>query len=260
MSRAPVMGELDGIPRVPLASLPAVNAAQMREVDRLATDEFGISLPQMMELAGANLARVASAELGGAAGRTVTVLVGPGNNGGGGLVAARHLVNRGAEVHVVLALPVRRLRPVAEERLATLLRMNVPCCVAGWDLDDGDLDGLLAGSDLLVDALLGYSAEGAPRGPLADLLRRAADSGTDVLSLDLPSGLDPDEGTSNGVALQARATMTIALPKAGLRTGTGRAHSGRLYLADIGLPATLYRLAGLAFEDPFVDGPLVRLD
>ena len=232
----------------------------MREIDRLATEDFGISLAQMMELAGASLARVASDIVGGAPGKRVTALVGPGNNGGGGLVAARHLVNRGAEVHVVLAQPVRRLQAASRERLATLIELQVSSCVAAWDLTDGELDALLADSDLLVDALLGYSVQGPPRGPVGELLERGASSGTTVLSLDLPSGIDPDSGATDGIALHAAATMTIALPKHGLLTASGRAHSGELYLADIGLPPALYARAALRFSDPFTAGPLVRLD
>jgi NAD(P)H-hydrate epimerase len=248
------------LPSVPLTDIPAVTAAEMREVDRLAEEDFGISLAQMMELAGASLARLAAEAMGRTAGKRVAVLCGPGNNGGGGLVGARHLANRGADIHVVLAQPVGRLHLAARERLLALIEMQVPCCVAAWDLADGELEALLADSDLLIDALLGYSADGPPRGPVRDLLERAADSGTTVLSLDLPSGMDPDTGAVNGAALRAAATMTIALPKRGLLTPSGRARSGDLYLADIGLPAALYARAGLLFTDPFMGGPLVRLD
>jgi NAD(P)H-hydrate epimerase len=248
------------LPTVPLTNVPAVTAGEMREVDRLAMEDFGITLAQMMELAGASLAGLAARTLGGTTGKRVTVLGGPGNNGGGGLVAARHLANRGTEVHVVLAQPVGRLHAAARERLLTLIEMQVACCVAAWDLAYGELEALLADSDLLIDALLGYSANGPPRGPVRELLERAARSGTSVLSLDLPSGMNPDTGTVDGAALQAAATMTIALPKRGLLTASGRSHSGDLYLADIGMPAALYARAGLHFADPFVGGPLVRLD
>jgi len=248
------------LPSFPLADLPAVTASQMREIDRLATEDFGISLAQMMELAGTRLARLATEMLEGAAGRRVTVLAGPGNNGGGGLVAGRHLANRGADVHVVLAQPVGRLHAAARERLVTLIEMQVPCCVAAWDLAAGELEALLAGSDLLVDALLGYSVDGPPRGPVRDLVERASASGRPVLSLDLPSGVDPDSGAVDGVAFAAAATMTLALPKQGLLTSSGRAHSGQLYLADIGLPAALYVRAGVRFSDPFGHAQLVRLD
>ncbi|MDP8905106.1 MAG: NAD(P)H-hydrate epimerase [Chloroflexota bacterium] len=232
----------------------------MREIDRLAMEDFGISLAQMTELAGTNLAELAGATLGRAADKRVTVLAGTGNNAAGGLVAARHLANRGADVHVVLAQPVGRLHVTARERLLTLIEMDVPCCVAAWDLSDGELEQLLADSDLLIDALLGYSASPRPHGAVRDLVEQALASPTGVLSLDLPSGIDPDSGAADGVALGAAATMTIALPKRGLLTDRGRRHAGELYLADIGLPAGVYARAGLRFGDPFSAGPLARLD
>lgn len=247
------------LPRLALADVPAVSSAEMREIDRLATEDFGIGLPQMMELAGASLARVA-AEHFGQNGAPVTVLAGPGNNGGGGLVAARHMVNRGARVHVVLAAPVQRLRPIPRERLATLIEMRVPCCVAPWDLADSELDELLSESELIVDALLGYSAVGPPRGAVAELVERADRSGTAVLSLDLPSGVDPDSGAVLECALRASATMTIALPKSGLLSEVGREYSGQLYVADIGLPAALLARAGVDAGDPFRAGPILRVD
>jgi NAD(P)H-hydrate epimerase len=251
---------LTTLPHISLDRLPAVGAAEMAEIDRLAVDDFGIRLAQMIELAGARLAQLAGGLMGASVGKRATVLGGPGNNGGGGLVAARHLANRGVDVHVVLTQPVGRLHAAARERLVTLIEMNVPCCVAAWDLGDGELASLLADSDLLIDALLGYSVEGPPRGPVRDVLEQAARSNTPVLSLDLPSGMDPDTGAVDGAALRAVATMTIALPKRGLLTAPGRTNSGDLYLADIGLPAALYARLGLLFADPFASGPLVRLD
>ena len=80
------------------------------------------------------------------------------------------------------------------------------------------------------------------------------------MSLDLPSGIDPDTGAVDGSALRAAATMTVALPKRGLLEEHGREWSGRLYLADIGLPQALYQRVGLTFEDPFISGPVVCLD
>lgn len=250
-----------GLPSFPAAELPALTADQMAEADRLAVEEFGISLGQMMELAGSSLARIVRQMVAPEdTGAQVIVLVGPGNNGGGGLVAARHLANRGVDVHVVLAQPVGRLHLAARERLLPLIEMRVRCCVARWDLADGELDRLLADSDLVVDALLGYSAVGPPRGTVHDLLERTSKSEATVLSLDLPSGINPDDGTPGGVAVRAAATMTIALPKRGLLTPAGRTHAGELYLADIGLPAALYARLGLQFSDPFEAAPLVRLD
>lgn len=249
--------------RLDVAGIPAATVAEMSEIDRLAVESFGISLPQMMELAGLALARTAAEVRETLKDVRLTVLVGPGNNGGGGLVAARHLANRGARVRVILTRPVAQLTAMARERVATLVEMRIPVCVSPWDLADGELDAELGGSDLIVDALLGYSARGPARGEIAQLIRRVIASGTPVLSLDLPSGIDPDGGEGgrddDGVMIDAAATMAVALPKRGLAVAAGRRRAGSIYLADIGLPAELYRRVGIELADPFAGGPVVRL-
>lgn len=244
-----------------MGSAPPVPAATMAEIDRLAMTEFGIDLLQMMELAGSHLAEVASMELGGELrGRELVVAVGPGNNGGGGLAAARHLANRGARVHVVLARPALRMTDAGRHQLATLLMMDISCCVAAYDLGPGGLDALFQRADLIVDAILGYNGRGAPVGEVATLIASIADAARPVVSLDLPSGLDPDTGAVPGVAVTAAATLTLALPKTGLLRGDGPAHVGRLYLGDLGLPAALYDRLGIAVGAPFAAGPVVRLE
>lgn len=242
-------------------ALPVVTAAQMTEVDRLAVGSFGISLPQMVEQAGSHLAEVVRREAGGhLRGRAALVLAGPGNNGGGGLAAARHLANRGADVHVILARPAARLTSAGQQQLASLLAMRIDCCVMTYDLSDEDLVGLLRAADVVVDAILGYSLVGAPRGEVGRLIGFVNGTGSPVVSLDIPSGMDPDTGAAPGVAVAASATMTLALPKAGLMTPAGRARAGRLYLADIGLPGALYASLGVDVGTPFAADRIVRLD
>lgn len=248
------------IPVLQAAAIPAVDAARMARVDQWAIEEFGITLLQMMEQAGLHLAEACRLELDGdLRGRRITVLAGSGGNGGGGLAAARHLVDRGADVHVILSHPVGRLGPAARHHVATLLRMEVECCVVGYDLSDVDLDTMLAEGDLVVDALLGYHLVGAPVGPVAHLIDRVEASPTPVVSLDLPSGMDADRGSAAGRCVTARATVTLALPKTGLLTDEGRRRAGRLYLADLGLPARLYAALGIDVDAPFAPGALVVL-
>ncbi|HSO28508.1 MAG TPA: NAD(P)H-hydrate epimerase [Candidatus Sulfomarinibacteraceae bacterium] len=246
---------------VATSEIPGVSAAVMAEVDRLAVDQYGIELLQMMEQAGAHLAEVVRLELGGdLRDRTVIVVAGPGNNGGGGLAAARHLQNRGAAVEVFLARPALRTTGAARHQLATLLAMDVPCCVTGYDLTDRDLEAALAGADVIVDALLGYSIAGAPRGEVEHLIECVLRCGRPVVSLDLPSGIDPDSGDVFGSAIRASATLTLALPKLGLLTERGTSAAGRLYLGDLGLPAALYAELGFDTGPIFATGPLLRLE
>ncbi len=201
----------------------------MAEVDRLAVDEFGIGILQMMEQAGSHLAEVVRLELGGdLRGRRIVVATGPGNNGGGGLTAARHLSNRGADVRVVLARPAMRSSEASRHQLATLLAMEIDCCVAMYDLADDELAAVLASADAIVDAIVGYNLSGPPRDDVERLIGFVIGAQRPVISLDLPSGLDPDTGLTPGIAVTAAATMTLALPKPGLSKADGPGHTGRL--------------------------------
>ena len=248
-------------PVSPASSIPTVSAAEMAEVDGLAGDEFGIDILQMMEQAGSNLAELVRSELGGdLRGQRVVVAVGPGNNGGGGLAAARHLANRGASVRVILARPVNRLSDSGRHQLATLLQMSVDCCVAIYDVPDDELDREFASADAVIDAVLGYRAAGAPHDGVLWLVNRVARASVPVISLDLPSGVDADTGEAPGAAVTATATLTLALPKPGLFRAAGREHAGRVYLGDIGLPAALYGRLGIDAGTPFAEGPIVRLE
>jgi NAD(P)H-hydrate epimerase len=220
----------------------------MRDVDRVAM-ELGLTLTRMMENAGANLAWLASVMMGGeVSGRRITVLAGPGGNGGGGLVAARRLMGWGADVAVRLASDPADLAPVPLEQLRLLEQMDAPVGVGASGL------GL---TELFIDAILGYSQQGNPRGDAAALVAAAADSR--VLSLDVPTGLELERGIVGEPAVRAAATLTLALPKEALRSGAGRPLVGELYLADISIPATVYERLGIEYRSPFSGSPIVQL-
>ena len=236
----------------------SITVAQMIDVDRLMVEDYGILLLQMMEDAGRGLAEVARYLLGGdVAGRKVVVLVGRGNNGGGGLVAARHLANAAAEVTVALATAPDALGDVPEHQRVTLAKMGV----AGSDhvSEPGALPRLIEGADLLLDALIGYRLHGAPREPIASFIHAANAVPAPRLALDLPSGLDGDRGVPLAPTLRADATLTLAWPKAGLLTKAARPFVGKLLLADISVPAGAYRAVGVDPGMLFARGPIVRV-
>ena len=238
-----------------LFAMTSVTVEQMREVDRLMVEEMGISLLQMMENAGRALAEQARRMLGGeVGGRRIEVLAGPGGNGGGGLAAARRLSIWGAGVFVVLGQTRDEIHGVPAQQLAALDRMQVE--IHGPEKISAD-DG--PGADLIIDALIGYSLRGAPQEPMASLIRQANASGTRVLALDIPSGLDADTGQPSDPTIRAAATVTLALPKVGLLSPAAREWTGDLYLADISVPATVYRRLGLAVGPIFGRGDLVPL-
>jgi NAD(P)H-hydrate epimerase len=236
-------------PLIDARTVPWLSVEQMRAVDRMMVDELGISLVRMMENAGRSLAQVARDLLrGDARGRSIVVLAGPGGNGGGGLVAARHLTVAGAKVAVALAAPLDRFAPVPAEQLAIARRIGIP-------IDEGS--GALGEPELVIDAVLGYGQQGAPRGRAAELIRWSA--GRRVLALDVPSGLELADGTLHAPHVVAEGTMTLAAPKTGL-AGAGAAEAvGRLFLADISVPSLVYARLGLAYETPFTRRPVVEL-
>jgi len=113
---------------------------------------------------------------------------------------------------------------------------------------------------LIVDALIGYGLSGDPKGPSAELVDRANGTEAPTISLDAPSGLDVTTGSPANPCVQATATLTLALPKRGLLTAEARSVVGRLFLADISVPAAVYARMGLGGPRPFEEWTLVELD
>ena len=231
-------------------NIPAVTQAQMVEVDRLMIEEYGITLLQMMENAGRNLAELTSELLGGLVrGKRIAVLCGGGNNGGGGMAAARHLVNWGADVQVALAVPIEKLKDASVHQLYTLRKMGVPI-INSYPTDN---------IDLIIDALIGYGLRGAPRGEIAQWIQKANRGSVPILSLDIPSGLDADTGSPPGDCIRADATLTLALPKVGMREDGAFKYLGELYVGDISVPARLLQEMGIEVKDLFASSPIVKI-
>ena len=233
----------------------------MIQADRITTDQLGLGLLQIMENAGHELAELTRRALGGSvADRSVVVLAGTGNNVGGGLVAARRLAGWGADVCVAFARPILRLRPGPRAQIEPLIAAGARTAVAGHDRSYPALAGEINGADAVIDALIGYSLRGAPDAAYQSLIGIAALAGGPVVSLDLPSGIDASTGERPGTAVAADLTLALALPKRGTETGEGRRRSGVRYLADIGIPRSVFAELGIADAPGFADGPLIRLD
>jgi NAD(P)H-hydrate epimerase len=115
--------------------------------------------------------------------------------------------------------------------------------------------------DLIVDGVIGYSLKGAPRGTAANLIRWANGKGAPILALDAPSGVDTTTGTVFDPAINAVATMTLALPKEGLRAPGIEDKVGELYLADISVPPALYAepALGLSVGHLFAESDIIRI-
>jgi len=236
---------------IPISALHQLTTDQMREVDRLMIEDYHISLTQMMENAGRDLAELVIHWLGGSViGKRVLVLCGKGNNGGGGMAAARHLHNRGASVAVRLAGAGSDLKPVPAHQWRSLEKLGLVLAGADWPL-----------ADLILDAMIGYGLQGTPRLPIADWIARANASGIPILALDAPSGLDTTTGRTSDFCIRADATLTLAMPKVGLLTPEARDCVGELYLGDISVPPELYAMESLRLQvaSPFEADPIVKV-
>lgn len=221
--------------------VPAVTADQMRDLDRIAMEETGPNLFQMMENAGRSLAHLTITMLGrGWQAARIVVLAGPGGNGGGGICAARHLANHRARVALCLSDP-DHLQDVPAWQRKTFLQ------TPGQEISAPRITA--ERPDLIVDALIGYGLEAAPRGTATNLIRWANGTGVPILALDVPSGVDSTTGETPGDAIKPQQTMTLALPK----TGLFRAATGDLFLADIGIPEGTYRRVAATYAPPFED-------
>lgn len=215
-----------------------LTSEQQATLDRAAVAE-GVSILQLMEIAGWQVARWLFAV---AAGRRDPVLVvaGHGNNAGDGLVAARHLLTWGFPVQIAL---------VAEpERLGELLTVHLTAVRAVGGavaaVPDGQLPAeLIASAAIVVDALLGTGVRGEPRPPEAATIARLPADRT--FAIDVPSGLDATTGAPGAPTVHALRTCTLTAMKAGLWTPAGRRHAGEITVADIGMPIAAWAAAGL---------------
>jgi NAD(P)H-hydrate epimerase len=216
---------------------PVFTAAEMRDLDRRAVADLGIPGATLMENAG----RGAAAALGellpalGAPrrGARVAIVCGKGGNGGDGFVVARWLRRRGVEPVVLLAARPEDVTGDAGAKLAALRRAGVRPRVIE---DAAQAPDLLAGSHVVVDALLGTGTRGAPTGLTAALIEQINASGRPVVALDIPSGLPADGGAPAGPAIRAAATFTFAGLKYGLAQPPGLDFAGRVTVVPIGIP------------------------
>ncbi len=238
-----------------------VSVAEMRELERQ-TEASGISTTILMEQAGYQVAKAIRDKLNGAAGRHVTVLVGPGNNGGDALVAARHLHDWGALLHLFLLAD----RPTADPNYTAVLSRNVrittisltplPEPVEGTvDHPNAALDHALTRADVVLDGILGIGKSRPLEGTIQatlDATNNARAHRPDLLAfaLDIPTGLDADTGALDPSAFRADLTITLGAPKLGLFAYPGASAVGELQVVDIGIPSTLCNAGSVELMTP----------
>ena len=203
---------------------PLYEAAEMRAVDAWAIDDYGIPSLDLMERAGIGLAAAASEAAAG--GDPIAIVMGKGNNGGDGLVAARVLREDGRVVRLLIAGDSSELKGDPRANLERL----------PGDGPEQFHPSALEGAACIVDCLLGTGFEGSPREPVAGAIAAINDAGAPVVACDVPSGVDASSGRVEGAAVRADVTATFHASKIGLHVAPGKHHAGRVVVVEIGVP------------------------
>jgi NAD(P)H-hydrate epimerase len=200
--------------------VPVPTGEESAAFDRWATRTLGVPETTLMENAGRGAARVVDRLFPTG---DVVGFVGSGNNGGDALVALRALAEGGRRVHAVFAGERAEPEPLLH----------------GWPLSllsGAELQGTLAGACVILDGVLGTGARGAPRERQAEAIRAMNASARPVVALDVPSGVDANDGSAPGESVRAVLTVAFGFPKLGTLLHPGRARAGRIVAVDIGFP------------------------
>lgn len=200
---------------------PLISSGQVRQLDALVPERFGISIEWLMEAAGWQVARHCDGP--------ATVVCGVGNNAGDGLAAARHL-HRWGKLSSVSCVDTRRLTGAARRELDVLARLGITV----------EAELRLEEAEVVVDAIFGTGLTRAPEGRFAEWIEAINLSGKRIVSVDVPSGLDADSGLAYSPFVDADVTVTLGLPKPGLSQ-----FGGRVIVVDIGVPFEAYAAVGI---------------
>ena len=207
--------------------------AEVRAVDAWAIDSVGIAGAVLMENAGSGCADIIADRLGGAADKRVCIFCAGGNNGGDGYVIARHLHNAGCSVKVVICADRGKIKGDALVNLQIIEKMDINIETT----DPADEMTACAGSDcdIIVDALFGTGLTSRLRDNYIKIIESINSLDAEVIAVDIPSGLDCDEGLPLGAAIRATATVTFVAAKKGFKTKSAKDYTGEVYVVSIGI-------------------------
>jgi NAD(P)H-hydrate epimerase len=208
------------------SALPTLSSRQVAELDELTARNFGVPVEWLMEAAGWRAAFMCDFP--------TAVVCGPGNNGGDGLAAARHL-HRWGRLASVSCVDRSKFGGAAAAQLAALEKSGVD--VAG--------ELRLDGATIVLDAIFGTGLRRPPEGKYAEWIGAINDSELDVVAVDVPSGLDADNGLAYSPCVRASTTITFTLPKRGLLLLDGPRVAGDVWVGDIGIPMQALREIGV---------------
>ncbi|MBN1456985.1 MAG: NAD(P)H-hydrate epimerase [Sedimentisphaerales bacterium] len=210
---------------------------QVRAFDRWAIETLGVPGVVLMENAGRSCAELILEKLDHIKEPVVSVVCGPGNNGGDGFVIARHLYKAGVNVNVVICGDKTKIKGDAKINLDIVEKMNISIAVV--DMTEANLvsqiNVLMAQSSLIVDALFGTGLTGKLRHEYIDLIEQMNRLKKPIIAVDIPSGLDCDSGLLLGTAIKALATVTFVAVKSGFAVAGSENYTGDVYVASIGI-------------------------
>lgn len=214
-------------------------ADEMKKIDKRAIEEYGVPEILLMENAGREVAAAFEEYLGGVSGKRICVLAGSGNNGGDAFVAARHLMNHGAQISIFLVGSPAHLTKSAALNRDIIIKMGVVVHVLETERDWDKLQVTLRFVDGVVDGILGTGFKGSLRDAAARVVRMVNGHGKPVVAVDIPTGVETDTGNASPEAIRADLTVTFGLPKFGHMIGAGETATGKLLVDDIGIPKAL---------------------
>lgn len=231
-------------------------AHEMRNIDRRATDKFGIPSILLMENAAHGILRVIEENYGPIKGRKITIVCGKGNNGGDGLAVARLLHNRDAVVQVILLADTGEMKGDAQTNLNIALKMGINIAIPSPLAGEGKGEGAdiwavrtaLNHSYLIIDAIFGTGLSAHVTGDHLEIIELINDSGRTVVSVDIPTGINSDTGEVMGDAVKADATITFTLPKRGHFLYPGSELTGKLHIVDISIPEPAIEEEGISLN------------
>ncbi len=220
-----------------MKSVHSVSTKRMKELDQIAIQEYGIPSLVLMENAGRGISELA-ANIPHIS--TVLVVAGKGNNGGDALVAARHLSNQGVCVSVVLLTHQVALTGDAKTNFEIIQKMKIHFVTIESDQKIGKFKKLIKSSDLVIDGIFGVGLSRPVSGFFAKVIECVNQASKDVISVDIPSGLDGDSGKILGACVKAKITGTLGVAKRGLFKNDGPKYAGEVRVIDISIPRELF--------------------
>lgn len=234
-----------------------VTAEEMRWCDKTSIRTYGIAGLLLMENAGKAAAQLCEQHFGPLANQQATIVCGKGNNGGDGFVVARHLLNVGARVVVVLMDSPKLLKGDAKTNFGILKKLQKESADSlRIQQFKRSMLSALSDSNIIIDAMFGTGFSGAVRQPYSDVIQWMNRQKAPVVSVDIPSGVNGTTGVVENLAVKAALTPTFGLLKTGLLCNQGRDHVGNVELVDIGIPHVVSR--SLRFKTHLVEAGDVR--